>query len=77
MIGLLSINHSGKKTKKQQGGEGNGLNPAAIFTGGSGNSRVVVHGRFRGEWVDTFQNNTDCPILWRGEDTEEDSHPVS
>ena len=30
MIGLLSINHS----MKTEGGEGNGLNPAVIFTGG-------------------------------------------
>ena len=37
MIGLLSINHYVKtKDKKHQGGEGNGLNPAAIFMGGSG-----------------------------------------
>ena len=40
MIGLLSINHSVKtKDKKHQGGEGNGLNPAAIFTGGYGRFR--------------------------------------
>ena len=52
MIGLLSINHSVKtKDKKHQGGEGNGLNPATIFTGGLGNSGVVVHGRLWGEWV--------------------------
>ena len=28
-----------KKDKKHQGGEGNGLNPAAIFTGGYGRFR--------------------------------------
>ena len=41
--GLLSIDHS----VKTEGGEGNGLNPAVIFTGGSGNSVVVVHGRLQ------------------------------
>ena len=51
LVNYPSITLWKQKTKKHQGGEGNGLNPAAIFTGGSGNSGVVVHGRFRGEWV--------------------------
>ena len=42
MIGLLSINYCVKtKDKKHQGGEGNGLNPAAIFTGGSGENGLI------------------------------------
>ena len=48
MIGLLSNNHSVKtKEKKHQGGEGNGLNPAAILWAVQGIRGLSYTGGYR------------------------------